>query len=428
MIDLFLLKVLNIDKVMKTKKLVWILSFRIAGNDGVSLEAVRWGNIFKRHEFKVKYVAGDLDRRGIVIPELHFNSPEVYELHQKIVYGNNNYKSVQAEIFKIAGKIEGALRDALNGKKPDLLVVANVFSLPMHFPLSISLKRIIEEYKIPTIARHHDFWWERKRYLKSSMFPFFKKWFPPDLPEIRDVVINSISQKELKKRFNLGSDIITDCFDFSSKKLSRHDGFSKNFRKDFGITPHDIVFLQPTRIVPRKRIEVSIDLIKKLNNPNIVLVIAGHSGDEGHEYENKLHQLTKEYGSRVLFIGDFVNSRRRIIPGTGRRVYTLWDAFKNADFITYPTELEGFGNQFIESVYFKKPVIITPYEVYKKDIKPLGFGAIEITPSVAKKDVNRVLSYLNNTHKIKSLVEKNFMLGQKHFSYEATWKKIKKLI
>jgi glycosyltransferase involved in cell wall biosynthesis len=405
---------------MKATKKVWILSFRVSGNDGVSLEDVRWGTIFRRQGYKVVYVAGELDRNGLVIPDLHFNSPDVYDLHNKVVYGKNSFKQVQKDIYGIAGKIEGQLRDALNGKPPDLLVVSNVFSLPMHFPLSIALARIIEEHKIPTIARHHDFWWERKRFLRSTMFPFFKKWFPPNIPFIKHTVINSIAQNQLLKRYGIKSEIISDTFDFNLKLNNGLDSYSKNFRTDFGIKKNDRIFLQATRIVPRKRIELSIKLIDQLNDHKNVLVIAGHAGDEGVEYFNQLKELASKTKAKILFIGEYVNSRRKITRD-GRRIYTLWDAFRNSDIVTYPTELEGFGNQFIEAVYFKKPVVLSPYLVFKKDIKPLGFGYIDIFDKKIKEK-------LENSQKLAGMVEINFKLGKKNYSYEATWEKIKELI
>jgi hypothetical protein len=81
----------------------------------------------------VKFVAGKLDRGGIVIPELHFQSPKVVKIHDNIVYGKKRYRTFESQIFNVAGTIEGKLRDAFsrNGKI-DLLIVANVLSLPMH--------------------------------------------------------------------------------------------------------------------------------------------------------------------------------------------------------------------------------------------------------------------------------------------------------
>jgi len=405
---------------------IWFVSTRIAGNDGVSLEAVRWKTILTRMGHKVTFVAGELDRAGILIPELHFSNKSVIELHDKVVYSKNHFKKIEAEVFEMAGKIEGKLREAFNGHRPDMLIIANCLSLPMHFPLSIALTRLIEEYKIPTIARHHDFWWERKRFLKSSCFPFFKRWFPPVSLYIKHVTINSITQKKLKDKLGINSSIIPDTFDFVGMKNSK-DKFNSTFRSDFGISKDDIVFLQATRIVPRKRIEISIELVKKLNNPKAVLVIVGKVGDEGREYIDKLQKLTDDLNARVIFVGDYIDYNRKL-TGKRRKIYTLWDAFVNSDFVTYPSEIEGFGNQYIEAVYFKKPVIITPYPVYKSDIKPLGFKSIEITPKLSTKDLKQVEEYIKNKERVNKMIDKNFELGEKYFSYQATEAKIKELL
>lgn len=405
---------------------IWFISTRIAGNDGVSLEAVHWRTILTRMEHKVTFVAGELDRAGILIPELHFSNKSVVELHDKVVYGKNHFKKVEAEVFEMAGKIEGKLREAFNGHRPDMLIIANCLSLPMHFPLAVALTRIIEEYKIPTIARHHDFWWERKRFMKSTCFPFFKRWFPPTSPYIKHVTINSITQKELKDKMGIDSTIIPDSFDFIGTKNTK-DKFNSTFRTDFGIGNDDILFLQATRIVPRKRIELSIELVKKLNNPKIVLVIAGKTGDEGDMYFKKLRLLAEKEKIRIIYAGKYIDVNRKI-NSDRRKIYTLWDAFVNSDFVTYPSQVEGFGNQYIEAVYFKKPVIITPYPVYKSDIKPLGFKSIEITPNLSQRDIEKVNNLLNNPNEVRKIVESNFELGKKHFSYESTATKIKKLI
>jgi len=416
------------------KKKIFFIATRIAGTDGVSLECEHLRDIFLRMGWDVTFLAGQLDRPGFVVPELFFQSPEIVKVHDRVVWGNSNFSEVEAKIFALAGKIEGKLREIVgNGNKPDLLFVPNVLSLPVHFPLAVAVTRIIEEFKIPTIARHHDFWWERERFLKSDCFPFFKRWFPPNLPFIKHVTINSFAQTELKIRTGLQSELIWDTFDFDSD-IQKSDSYSKKWRSDFNITESDIVFLQATRIVPRKRIEIAIDLVKKLGNPKIVLVIAGYSGDEGKEYEKKLKKLAKKSGIRYRFIGGSVNARRkllkRVIKGREikRRIYTLWDCFRNCDFVVYPTAFEGFGNQFVETMYFKKPIVLTPYAVYKKDIKPLGFETIEITKDVGESAISKINELLGNTEEIKRITETNFKLGEKYLSYNFTQKKLEKLL
>jgi glycosyltransferase involved in cell wall biosynthesis len=391
-----------------------ILATRISGNDGVSLEAVRWGEVLKRMGHKVTFVAGALDRKGVLIPELHFQNPKVTELHDRVIYNRGSYEKIEADIFKMAGVIEGELRDMFNANgKVDLLITPNTLSLPMHFPLAVALTRVIEERKIPTIARHHDFWWERERFMRSTMFEFFKRWFPPELPNIAHVVINSIAHMELEKRTGLKSDVIWDSFDYRSE-LNKKDSFSEKFREDFRIEEDDIVFLQATRIVPRKRIEIAVELLHKLNNPKAVLILAGYSGDEAGDYEDSIRDLVKRKKIRIRFIEKQVNSKRRLIKLRNgkdpkrKRVYTLWDCFVNADFVTYPTEVEGFGNQFVEAVYFRKPIIITPYPVYKSDIKPLGFETIEMPDEVTREVLNQVNELIESPGKVKRMVDRNF--------------------
>ena len=412
---------------------VVILATRISGIDGVSLEAERWREILQRMGHKIIFVAGQLDKPGMMIPELHFNWPDVVRLHDKVIYGKGDYHEVESEIFALAGIIEGKLREVFNNNgKTDLLIIPNGLSLPMHLPFAVAVTRVVEELKIPTIARHHDFWWERKRFLKSTMFRFFKRWFPPDLANVTHVVINSIAKRELEKRTGIKAKLIWDCFDFNST-LNRPDSYSENFRKDFKLKKEDIIFLQATRIVPRKRIELSIKLVEELDNPKAVLVFAGHSRDENGDYERKIRRLVKKSKIRYRFIGKYVNSRRRISMSSNRkkprrRIYTLWDCFVNCDFVTYPTEVEGFGNQFVEAMFFRKPIIISPYDVYKEDIVPLGFKTIEMPGKVTDEVVEEVRSLILNPKKVKRMTEKNFKLGKKYLSYEWVKKRLRKII
>jgi glycosyltransferase involved in cell wall biosynthesis len=376
---------------------------------------------------KVTLVAGELDQAGILIPELHFKWHKVANIHDEVVYGDENYKKIEREIYTIAGIIEGKLREIFRygEKKVDLLIIPNVLSLPMHFPLAVALTRTIREFEITSIARNHDLWWERKRYLKSHMFHFFKKYFPPKLPALHHVVINSIAQKELFKKRGLKSEVIADSFNFDSN-INKSDSYSKNWRADFGINKDDIVFLQATRIVPRKRIELSIDLMQQLNTPKAILVISGHEGDEAKGYKAKLIKKANTSGIRFRFIGNRVNSQRKIF--SKKRIYTLWDCYTNSDFVTYPTQVEGFGNQFVEAIFFKKPIILTPYEVYKKDIAPLGFKSINMPNRVTKKVIHDIKDLIKNKEKRDKIVEYNYKLGKKHLSYDATEKKLLKLL
>ena len=66
-------------------------------------------------------------------------------------------------------------------------------------------------------------------------------------------------------------------------------------------------------------------------------------------------------------------------PGTtadGRRIHTLADVYPAADFVTYPSVFEGFGNAFLEAVYFGRPILVNNYSTYEVDIRPRGFRVV----------------------------------------------------
>jgi glycosyltransferase involved in cell wall biosynthesis len=80
----------------------------------------------------------------------------------------------------------------------------------------------------------------------------------------------------------------------------------------------------------------------------------------------------------------------------GRKTYTLFDVYLHADLVTYPSHYEGFGNAFLEAIYFGKPVVVNTYAVYARDIDPLGFKTIEMTQLVTREVVDQTRQVLED--------------------------------
>ncbi len=154
-------------------------------------------------------------------------------------------------------------------------------------------------------------------------------------------------------------------------------------------------------------------------------MVAGYSGDEGRDYLSHLRGLIGRTGIRARFIGDRIGARNSF--RNNQRIYTLWDCFENCDLTTYPSRVEGFGNQFIEALYFKKPVFLNRYQVYQNDLEPLGFETITINGRLTKKAVEQVKRVLANKKLQKKMVETNFRIACRHFSFEAVQQKLAEL-
>ena len=144
-----------------------------------------------------------------------------------------------------------------------------------------------------------------------------------------------------------------NVLDFETEPVGIDD-FNADFRDEVGLEEDDIVFLQPTRVVPRKGIEHAISLVSALKNPKCKLVITHESGDEGDEYKHALMELAEHQRVDLRFIADRIREERS--EDGDFKCYDLADAYAHADFITYPSIYEGFGNALLEAFYYRKPV------------------------------------------------------------------------
>lgn len=90
---------------------------------------------------------------------------------------------------------------------------------------------------------------------------------------------------------------------------------------------------------------------------------------------------------------------------------------KWAGLVTYPSTFERFGNAFLEAIYFRNPIVVNAYSIYTKDIKPKGFSVIEIDGFVTSQAVEKARQVLDNPDLCHAMVDHNYELGKKFFSY-----------
>jgi mannosylglucosylglycerate synthase len=119
---------------------------------------------------------------------------------------------------------------------------------------------------------------------------------------------------------------------------------------------------------------------------------------------------------------------KRGFDENGKKIYTLWDVYQHADLITYPSAYEGYGNAFVESIYFRKPIAINRYSIFVADIEPKGFDVISFNTYITQNKVNKINDLLKNPERITQMAEKNYMLGWRYLSYEMLEEKIEQLL
>ena len=404
---------------------VGFISTRIAGTDGVSLELEKWANVFEKFGWTSYYFAGELDRspeRCYLVEEAHFNHPEIKAIHNKIFGVTTRERALSKKIYKLAIHLKDHLYDFIKKFDIDLIIPQNALTIPLNIPLGIALTEFIAETSIQAIAHHHDFYWERDRFMVNAVSDYLRMAFPPVLPTIEHVVINSVADTQLGLRTGISSHVMPNVMDFDNPPPPS-DEYTLDVRQALGIAADELLVLQPTRVVQRKGIEHAIELVHRLGR-KAKLVVSHASGDEGYDYEQRLIEYSKLMKVNTIFVDDIINEQRGT-TADGRKIYTLEDIYPYADLVTYPSTFEGFGNAFLETLYFKKPIVVNTYSIYIKDIQPKGFKVIEIEGYVTDKAVEQTRQVLGNPELRQQMVDHNYELAKKYFSYSVLHQNLK---
>ncbi|MGW8250262.1 MAG: glycosyltransferase [Anaerolineales bacterium] len=399
------------------KRRIGFVSTRLSGTDGVSLEVRKWVQVLKEMGHECFFFAGESewsDERSYVVPEAHFKHPDIRRLNQDLFDDYIRSSETSDEVEKCKKYLKQHICKFIEKFDIELLIPENALTIPMNIPLGLALTEVIAETSKPTIAHHHDFAWERPRFSVNAAEDYLSAAFPATLKSILHVVINSYGQHQLALRTGASSFVVPNVMDFESPP-PEPDGYADSLREDLGINPGEYFLLQPTRIVPRKRIERAIELSKQLELPS-TLVISHKAGDEGSEYQEYLEELVELFDVKARFAEDLFGYQRGR-AADGSKIYSLRDAYQTADLVTYPSTLEGFGNAFLEAIYYHRPLVMSAYEIYRIDIKPKGFHVIEFNEYISDKTVGRTREILQDPSMMAGLCDENYEIARRHYSF-----------
>ena len=392
-------------------KNIGIFHYKVGGTDGVSLEIDKWKQVLEEMGHRVYLCAGDLGTvQGTLIEEMYHHRPDAERLYRNTFLALQDYDEAvyKVELEQLADQIELKLRRFIVEKQINYLIPQNIFSVAANPAVALAMRRVMLDLDIPALAHNHDFYWERVDGVAltcGTAVELADKYLPPRDPSVKHALINSLARRELMARKGIESVVVPNVFDFEEEAWAVDD-YNKDFRAQIGLGKNDIFILQATRIVQRKSIELAVDFVKALGSPErrarlqdrglydgrsfgnddrIVLVLAGYSQDDtaGH-YVGRLKQKIADSGIEAIFIEGHVAGRRQTIDG--KKVYSLWDTYVFADFVTYPSIWEGWGNQLLEALRARLPFVIFEYPVYAADIKDKGFRAVSLGAKISGQD------------------------------------------
>ena len=304
-----------------------LVSFRLGGSDGVSIEAEKWAGALRRLGWRVITVAGS---------------------------GPVDTRLDGLAIDATAPPRRRELVDAL--APADLVVVENLCSLPLNPPAAALVAAVCAGR--PTVLHHHDLPWQRPHL--AHLPP------PPDDPTWAHVTINELSRRELAAH-GIAATTIYNSFDPDPVGTEGDSGGCAgggarfNVRQALGVPVEARLLLQPTRALARKNIAGGLALATAVGGTYWLL------GPAEDGYGPNSSAWSPVRSARSCWAGAGAGAR------VGRDVpLTIADAYAACDAVLLPSIWEGFGNPSVESATYRRPLAIGPYPV-AAELAAFGF-------------------------------------------------------
>lgn len=334
---------------------VAMVSFRLGGPDGVSVETEKWRAALHALGHTTYRVAGAFGATGagdVTVAGLGYAAVNA---------GPDDSEPPELET------LEAALAPA------DVVVVENMFGLPLHPGASAVLAEVLADR--PAIGHHHDLPSQRPEWVALS--PEDIALFPPALARMIHVAINERSRAELAAR-GLAARVVPNTFDPDPAP----GPLAAALRTELGVGDGTLA-LVPSRVIPRKDIGSAIAFCEAVQNARsqpVVLLVTGPVED-GHAAAF----------ARLCDATDVAVAHQPHWFGPGGP-FTIADAYSAADVVVFASTWEGFGNPVLESVAFARPLVVSPYPVLG-EIEKMGFEFTHLAadPSTA------VAAYLDGT-------------------------------
>ena len=341
-----------------------LLSFRLRGTDGVSIEAAKWERALGELGFATYTVAGS----GLVdetVPGLAIDAGEVPTVEE--------------------------VEDALS--RADLVVVENLLSLPLNQPAWDVVAEVLAGR--PAVLHHHDLPWQRPQFLGHASPPVDSRW--------HHVTINELSRRDLMRR-GIGARTIYNSFVMPDPAAGSNGSYrdrspaGQAVRDALGVGRHDRLVLQPTRALPRKNVPGALTAATNLDATYWLL------GPAEDGYGPELDRLLANapcpvrQGAPVMSQG----------TGPGGTMH-IDDAYQACDVVALTSTWEGFGNPSLESVAHRRPLVIGPYPV-AGELAAFGFRWFPLD-AMAKLD-----NWLTSPEP--DLLEANLAVARAHFSID----------
>ncbi len=470
---------------------IGIIHSLIGKNDGVSIVIDQTVKAMSKH-LKIN-IGNFFFLAAHSSPRFNAQTDEVFwhksEEHKFILRNFNNQNEDEMNcldelIHESALYAKNVIKKWVDDNYIDLIIAHNT-SHPYNFITAVGLGYYIEELRNQGIIWPKLMVWWHDSYFERSIFSNPNKVIQKYLKYLPGTFVDSIAfinnqqialgkkvfgqynNNKLDRFFEHRTTVVPNTSDIpwnwehaeniTSEIISPpQDSYNNSFFKDIGLesqleskgfTLNDtVILLQHTRVVPRKKIELAIDLAFELekkfkldkNKKCVAIIVSGHSGDEQNKYLQDLNDYYEEACKNnpdcnvlLIFGENIILSHRDII--VDKKFYNFAEIpsiiAAHGGLGTYFSEVEGFGNNLLEMISMGLPVVINKYEVYKEEIEKIGFALPAIDNSkITQELVDSAYELLTDIAYRNKIVYHNLRTLKENLDHKIIVDKLKPLI
>ncbi|MCC8380545.1 glycosyltransferase [Xenorhabdus sp. PB30.3] len=380
---------------------------------GELLELVRVANIFDIPDYNINFLTNVFDAM----------------IRNNKVVEESELRNLKERVDEVSDTLSDSILAFWLKNRIGYLIVENG-TIPENIVYTKALYKAIDKYGQQldldkfVLWRDHDLMWNSETSAgKYGSPPYEFAIKPVDSPYIKYFTLNQTSKVHLLEwcGYDLDINVLPNSYDFE-RLASR-----KNIRHRFGIRKNDVVISRITRIIPQKRLDRDIILIKELNrlfsqdDIKIYLLVAGNTNEDVCHY-HQLREMVKNYDVEdyVIFVGSLCHD---FYHNTSE--FTVEDLIHSADLISFLTsyDYDSYGNPIGEAICQSKCYITTSYEYYDEVYGNKGF--LSPVMNISKENdgvpdkafINEVYALLKDPVNMKRYAEHNYKLGRELLSH-----------
>ncbi|MBW7885944.1 MAG: glycosyltransferase family 1 protein, partial [Caldilineaceae bacterium] len=79
-------------------------------------------------------------------------------------------------------------------------------------------------------------------------------------------------------------------------------------------------------------------------------------------------------------------------------------------------------------IFYRRPLVVSAYEIYRLDLKPKGFRVVEFQDFVSDDTIARTRELLLNHSLVAEIVDHNYRVARSHYSYTNLEKSLTALV